>query len=822
MLKNYFTTAIRNLVQHKLYSFINIGGLTVGLAACLLIFLFVRNEISYDKTLPNHERIVRMEAVFNNPGQNNNSIAYAPGAITLPLTKAFPAAIETSTRMYRSAYLVEHGDVKDVERFWMVDPTFFDVFDFEIIAGDRAGTFSDFKSVTITERIAKKYFGDGNAVGQVLDLGPGETLVKVAAVMKNLPETTHLDIDVLMQFNEQDVIGQPWVAQWWVSPYLYTYLKLTNINEIASLQAEFPAWFDKNAIPGTQITEGQTPSEFMSFRYVPLADIHLRSTGKFQMKQPGDIMVVYSFTVIAVLILVIAIINFTNLSTARASLRAKEIALRKVVGASRRQLISQFLGEALLTTTIALLLAFAIVEIGLPWVADFLGSSLSFSDFSDPSVLAGLAAVVVVIGLSAGAYPSLKLSAFRPAHVLHSSSAAVSGSTKLRGTLTMIQFTIAIGLMITTAVIYSQINYARGIDAGFDKTDRVALNNLTYGPVREVAGTIKQEIANLPGVKKVAFSRRPLPVRGVWGFPVRRPNSDANQSLKLEPFMVDFDTLQFFGAELVAGRLFSEERQGDLAKEATAGNNEQQATILNQKAVAYLGFDSAEAAIGQTIQKIKSGAGGGFTDVLIVGVIKDMHLRSARDEIEPNMFTLQRTHLQMLNVHLEENNQASTLLAIEEIWKKLAPIVPISQSFVTDGFDQYYQADEKRGQMFAGFSLFAILVSCLGLYGLASFTAERRIKEIGVRKVMGARVRDIVALLTFQFSKPVLFANVVAWPIAWFVADSWLSGFVYRIDLSLVYFIAAGAAALLIACLTVASHAFRTARANPITALKYE
>ena len=821
MLKNYFTTAIRNLVRHKLYSFINIGGLTIGLAACLLIFLFVRNELSYDKTLPNHDRIVRMEAVFNNPGQDNNSIAYAPGAIALPLTMAFPGSIETSTRMYPEEFLVEHGDVKDVENFWMVDPTFFEVFDFEIVAGNRANTFSDFTSVTITESIAEKYFGTEPAVGKVLSLGAGQPLLKVAAVMKELPENTHLNIDVLMQFSEQSVAGQPWVAQWWVSPYLYTYLKLTDISEVASLQAGFPAWFDKNAVPGNQITAGQTASEFMSFRYVPLADIHLHSTGKFQMKPPGDIMVVYSFTVIAFLILVIAIINFTNLSTARASLRSKEIALRKVVGASRRQLIGQFLGEALLTTTIALLLAFTIVEIGLPWVIDFLGTSLSFDDFRDPAVLAGLAAVVAVIGLSAGAYPSLKLSAYRPAHVLHSSSAAVVGSTKVRGALTMLQFTIAIGLMITTAVIYGQINYARDIDAGFDKTDRIALENMTYGPVREVAGTIKQEIASLPGVKKVAFSRRPLPVRGVWGFPVRRHNSGATQSLKLEPFMVDFDTLQFFGAELVAGRLFSEDRQGDLVREATAGNNEQQTTVLNETAVSYLGFDSAKEAVGQTIQKIQSRTGG-FIDVRIIGVVKDMHLRSVRDKIEPNMFTLQRSHLQILNVHLEERNQASTLLAIEEIWKKLAPIVPVNQSFVSEGFDSYYEADEKRGQMFAGFSLFAILVSCLGLYGLASFTAERRIKEIGVRKVMGARVRDIVALLTFQFSKPVLFANIVAWPIAWFVADSWLEGFVYRIDLSPVYFITAGAAALLIACLTVAGHAFRTARANPIAALKYE
>jgi len=821
MLKNYFMTAIRNLVRHKLYSFINIGGLTIGLAACLMIFLFVQNELSYDKQMPAGERIVRMETLYDKPDQVNVPIALSPGPVSKPMAAAFPGAIEASTRMLQEGFLVRQEEIRFSENFWLVDDTFFDVFDLEIVAGDRAATFNDYKSVVLTETMAKKFFGDKPAVGEVLDLDSSDMLVKVVAVMKDLPENSHLNINFLMHFDESRYVARPWVNQWWVSSNVFTYIKLTSAAAASTLLAGMPNWYNENAIPGPAISADQKPGDMVSFSFMPLRDIHLYSLGRFQMKTAGDIMVVYSFTAIAVLILIIAIINFTNLSTARASLRAREIALRKVVGASRKQLIGQFLGEALLTTTIALIFAFAIVEIALPSFREFVEKALSFNQFGDPVVQIGLVAVIAVIGLSAGAYPSLTLSAYRPARVLHSNNAATSGSVKLRAGLTMLQFTISIGLMITTAVVYSQLRYAQEIESGFDKEDRVLLNNMTFGPVREVATTLRQEIEALPGVQATSFNGRSLPLRGFWDFPVKGTKLDPNLNLKLENIPVDFTTLQFYNAELVAGRFFDPDRRGDLpADAATEGANNTETAIVNETAISFLGYPSPESILGDVIQVLQ--ADGSYTDAVIVGVVKDMHLRSLRDVMGAHMFALREGPLQILNIHVDPLQAQATQLQIEEIWNRLAPEMPINARYLSDSFEVFYAPDRQRAQMFAGFSIFAMLVSCLGLYGLASFTAERRIKEIGVRKIMGARVRDIVAMLTFQFSKPVLLANLVAWPIAWYVADTWLSGFVYRIDLSILYFVAAGAVALTIACLTVAGHAFKTARANPIAALKYE
>jgi len=821
MLKNYFITAIRNLVRHKLYSFINIGGLTVGLAACLMIFLFVQNELAFDKMIPDGERIVRLET---NDGINdtpNSRMAVSAGAIRNPLAASFPDMIEASTRMYTEWYFIRFEELKFSEQIWRVDSEFFDVFNLEIVAGNKNAVFNDYQSVVITETVAKKYFGEQTAVGQTLEFSGKDEPMKIVAVMKDLPENTHLELGFLLQLNEAHYEKKPWVTQWWGAPNLYTYFKLKSAEQISTLAAALPAWFDANAVPGQVIKADQAPSESMGFNLVSVYDIHLYSTGKFQVKPSGDILVVYSFTTIAVLILIIAIINFTNLSTARASLRAKEIALRKVVGASRRQLIGQFLGEAMVTTLIALVLAFAIVELGLPWIADFVGADLSFSHFSDPTTLAGLAAVAVVIGLSAGAYPSLKLSSFRPAHVLHTNAAAKAGSVKLRAALTMLQFTIAIGLMITTSVIYSQIQFAKTIESGFDKTNKLALYNLTFGEVKAVATTIQQEIQNLPGVKATSFSNRPLPLEGFWSWPIRRPGYQTNRKLNIEPVDVDFDYLELYGAELVAGRLFSKDKRGDLPVSATPeGDNRRETIIINETAVKHLGFESAEDAVGQMVQTQLSN--GGYNDVHIIGVVKDMYLRSLRENVDANMFSLEEGPNHVLNIHMDPARQQSTMREIETIWNRHAPPALFEQHIVTDEFDAFYVPDQRRVQMFAGFSIFAILVSCLGLYGLASFTAEQRIKEIGVRKVLGARVRDIVALLTFQFSKPVLLANLIAWPVAWFVADSWLSGFIYRIELSAVYFFTAGALTLAIASLTVASHAYKTARANPIAALKNE
>lgn len=821
MLKNYLITALRNLLRHKLYSFINIGGLSLGLAACLMIFLFVQSELSYDKWLPDNERIYRLEGTYHTPGKPDNPTSLSAGPLARAISNNFPSYVESYARLLSTDILVNYGESRFIEDAYYTDPGFFDIFDLPIVDGDPSRLFDGYNSIVISQRMATKYFGDKPAVGEVLNIDNGEYLLTVVAVMENLPENSHMAADFLMHFNEPRYADYPWIATWWVSSNVYTYFKFHEGASAEQLLGRLPEFVNENAILSPTFTDERPPSEILSSRLVPVLDIHLHSLGRFPIKQTGDIVVVYSFTGIAVLILVIAIINFTNLSTARASLRAQEIALRKVVGATRRHIIYQFLGEAVITVLISLMVAFVIVEMALPWFNEFVQKLLSFNVFADAQVQIGLLGLMVVVSLGAGAHPALKISSYRPAKVLHSSSAATSGSVKLRAVLTMVQFTISIGLMITTAVIYSQLRYTETMDIGFDKHHKMAISNMSYGPMRHLSTTIQSEIEALPGVNATAYSARSIPLSGYWDSTSRVVSDGRNDEVRVERVPGDANLLQFLGAELLAGRLFSEDRLGDLPQAVDGEENLEQASgIINMSAARQMGFTNPQDALGAVVRI--ANAGDGFLMTTVVGVVKDMHLRSLRDPIDNNIFLLREPPMGVLNVDMVPATVRETSRQIEAIWNKHVPEVPFVHQYIDESFNAYYEADARRGEIFAYFSAFAILVSCLGLYGLASFTAERRVKEIGVRKVMGASVSDIVKLLTFQFSKPVLLANLIAWPAAWFIASDWLESFQYRIDLSVFYFISAGAAALLIACATVAGHAFRTAQANPVIALKHE
>lgn len=820
MFKNYLITAVRNILRNKLYSTINIGGLAIGLAACILIFLFVQSELSYDSWLPDSERIVRLEGKYKGEGDaRDNPTALSPGPLSKPLKANFGSMIEASTRMLTEEFLITQGDIKYLDSVNLIDDTFFDVLDLPVVRGDRDSMFADYKSVILSERAAQKYFGGMNPVGQVLDLDFGKIMVKVVGIMKDLPENSHLTGDIFLQFDESRYETRPWVTKFWIASNVYTYMKLQSRADREALETAIPPFIDKNAVLHPSAPADTIPSEEYQIRLMPIQDIHLHSTGRFQLKPTGDIIVVYSFSVIAALILVIAIINFTNLSTARATLRAREIALRKVVGASRRQIILQLLGETFLTTLIALLVAFTIVEISLPFFNDFVAKLLSLSTFKDPLVQAGLLGMILVIGLGAGAHPAAQMSAFRPGHVLHSNSAAAASSAKLRQLLTTMQFTISIGLMIATAVVYSQIQHARDMGRGLDVGQKLSLVNMNYGPVEDVAKSVQQEIDRLPGVTSSAFSARELPLRSFWDWPVKVPRQDYTEVLDTEIIPAEQGFLEFYGAELIAGRFFSDTYQADSFRDPTEeGGMASQTAIISEKTVSYYGFSSPEDAIGKTV--FVDNFSGITVAIRIVGVVKDMNLRSARDVADNFMFLAQEEDMWVLNVDLRPGMVHNTLREIDEVWSRVVPHFPLSRSFVQDNLNSFYQADEQRATMFAYFAGFSVLVSCLGLYGLASFTAERRTKEIGIRKVLGAKVSNIVTLLTLQFSKPVLVANLIAWPVAWYFSNRWLEGFTYRIELGPEYFLSAGLLAFLIAAATVAGHAYKTARANPVAALR--
>ncbi|MBT5073966.1 MAG: FtsX-like permease family protein [Kordiimonadaceae bacterium] len=821
MYKNYFTTAFRNMMRHKLYSLINIGGLAIGLAACILIFLFVKDELSYDDWGTGTDNLYRLEASYKQSLGEDAYMALSPGRLRDSLADSFQQEFSAIARLYRNRHILLKDGNAFREQFWAADKQLFDIFDIEMVSGNRTDVFLDNRSVIINQTMALKYYGTDDPVGQILEPDDQDFGYKIVGVMKDLPENSHLDFNFLILFDPERYVDTPWVAELWLSSNVLTYVKLADGVLPGTIEASIPDFLDRTVIRSEQPGLEGDPSDFFNVRLMPVSDIHLYSTGRFQMKPGGDIKVVYSFAVIALLILFIASINFINLSTARSSLRAREIALRKVVGARRGQLITQFLGEAGLMVLVALVFALAIVEFSLPWFNGFVAKLLSLNYGSDPMTSLVLIGLLVVVGIGAGIHPAMQITRFRPAAVLRSNNSSATGGSKLRAILVTVQFAISIGLIATTIIVYSQTNYTSNKDLGFETKNRLTLDNMDYQSIEPVADTILQEIERLPGVLNTAYTARSIPLFGFWDFPIqKRDETDPNQ-YRLEMVPGDLNFLEFLGARTIAGRIFSKDFRADaVTLEEQGGTILQKNAVINLATVNYLNLGTPEQALGQEIKF--EGFGGQSTQMTVIGVIEDMHMRSLRDEVEPLALHVEEDSRTVLNIELDPLFQEETVAAINMIWKAHVPAFPIDLTYMDENFGRLYEADAQRGQMFGYFSIFAVIVSCLGLFGLSSFTAEQRTKEIGVRKVYGAGSMSIVRLLVWQFSKPVLVANVIAWPIAWYIMQDWLSGYAYRIDLTLLPFALSGLAALLISWTTVSLHAWRVANTNPINALRCE
>lgn len=821
MFKNYLIVAYRNFLRHKLYSLINVGGLAIGLAACILIFLFVKDELSYDDWGPDTDRLYKIEAAHK---QNDGEFpfrALSPGRLRDSLAENYQSEFEAISRIYQMGHIIKKNNNVFREDIWFADSDFFKIFNIEMISGNKEEVFLDNTSIIINQSMAEKYFGNQNPVGKIITPSDADYSFKVTGVMKDLPETTHFNFEFIALFDPQRYIDQPWVATFWLSANAHTYVKLTEQASPEVIENSFPAFLNQNVIRSEQPGLTADPNQVMRMRLMPVSDIHLYSTGLFQMKPGGDIKLVYSFSIIALLILFIASVNFINLSTARASTRAREIAMRKVVGANRKQLITQFIGETALMVLLSLLLALAIVEISLPWFNDFVTKLLALQYGSDPTTGIMLAGLLIVVVLGAGMLPAFQITRFRPATVLRANNSKSEGSNLIRVILVTTQFAISIGLMTTTFIVYQQTEFAKNRDLGFETKNRVMLERLYYEDVQPALDTIKNEIDALPGVINTAFSARTLPLQGFWDMSIEKDGLDSNQFNRIELVPGGYNYLKFLGVELITGRLLSEEYLAD----AINSNSQKDelieiSTVINRAAVSYLNYNAPEEAIGTTFR---------YTDLedrpvrmTIVGVVEDLHVRTLRDEIEPLALHVDESNRSVLNIYIDEFNKQETLAAITDIWRMQVPNYPLSMTFLEEKLDNLYAADKNRGQIFGYFSLFAIFVSCLGLFGLSSFAAEQRTKEIGVRKVYGAKNSEIIKLLIWQFSKPVLIANIIAWPIAWYIMNDWLSGYAYRIDLTIIPFITAGLVTLTIAWSTVSFHAWRVAHTNPIHALRYE
>ncbi|TFI59558.1 FtsX-like permease family protein [Sphingomonas parva] len=828
MWRNYLTVGYRALTKNRTYAAINIVGLAIGLAACLILLLYVRYETSYDAWLPEADRVYQIQTFGTDPETGQN---IAMQAVTRPIGDALAgdfAEIESIAKLETDpAVVLQGGNAIGVEKSAAADASFFDIIQLPFIAGDRRGALRDTDSVALSRAEAMRLFGTTDVVGRTLTTARGGEKfdLRVTGVFEDLPRNTHLDLTMVRRFNSAEEEDCPWGC---VNGMAYA--KLKPGADAASINARMPAW-EKSNVPARDIG-GRDIAATTDWRLTNVRDIHLGPAQGGD--RPGnDMRTIVTFTIVALLILSMAVINFVNLATARAGQRAREVAVRKVLGAKRRQLVGQFLGESLLVVAIAMTIALALVEITLPAFSRFLDADLDLAYLGGSGLLLPIVGFTLLVGLLGGLYPAFQLSRYQPGAVLkaNKSSTDAPGSARLRNLLVIGQFAVSIGLIACTAIVYHQTVFARTVDPGYQRDGLLTVRGLRNPEAQAVQETLLREIAKVPGVT-AASATRLVPAEGPTFFnSVVVPGRSA--PVELGWYSVDpafFDTMKI---DRVAGRILSRTHAADsIAIDQKLDENAAEAAaraivarglnvVVNESAARQLGFGAPAAAVGKHIGIPIFGEDYGNATATIVGVVRDARFRSVRDPVAPAIYYDNGVY-RYIAVRFERADPAAVRNAIEGIWRRLLPTLPFDAGFAEEELAALYGADEARAQAFGGFALFAALIACLGLFGLAAFTAERRTKEIGIRKVFGARVRDIVRLLAWQFSKPVMLANIVAWPIAWWAMRDWLNGFDARIPLGPGPFLLAGLIALAIALGTVSGHAIRVARLNPIHALRYE
>jgi putative ABC transport system permease protein len=827
MFRNYLTVALRNIVRHKLYSFINIAGLAVGLTCAIFIILFVRDQLSYDRWIPGTENLYRVEVTFNFPGKPPRPNAKTPFPATQAMLDQIPE-VQSRTRLVRRSTTILIGNRQFPESVDIVDPNFLQVIKLPLAIGDPASVFAKPESAVLSETAARKYFGKGSPIGKTIvtsgqkcddayqNCQVQQHAFVVTGILRNLPRNTQLKADALIpNTSTASGINQE-MRENWLFTSSWGYVRLAPGADPNAAVAKFKTVIDRAVDPAKRMDIRKKGSELFTPRLTPFVDAHLSSDQFGGMTPPGSWTIVYGFSAIGALILLIGCFNFTNLATARAMLRAREIALRKVVGAKRVQLIVQFLGEALVTAGVALVIALALVEVLLPVFDNILGQSLEIHYLRDWQLLVFIVGVGLATGLLSGAYPALVLSAFRPASAMRAHGSAGQGAGLTRTTLVVLQFAVSIGLGIAAAVVFSQISFSRNVDLGFRKEAVVDINTNSIPP--NTVDSLAQRLRTSPDIIDAATSQA-VPFSDDHNhLDAHAPGATSSEELSLIPASPAF--MQLYGIKLLAGRLLSERLGADgvLPDQLQDKSSRPFNVLINATAAHRMGY-SPQDAIGKTLTLDALGR----ANVTVVGVVADVKQDGPKNLVDATMYMYWRSFpLGHLSVRIREGREREALAFIDRTWRAFAPGAAIQRHFLDDDYNKQFLADERQGTLFGIFVVVAIFIACLGLFGLAAFTADRHTKEIGIRKVFGARVRDVVGLLLWQFSIPVLIANAIAWPVAWYYLHDWLQGFAYRITLSPIYFLGAGVMALVIAWATVLVHALRVARANPIHALRYE
>lgn len=806
MFKNYLKTAIRNLGRHKGYSFINIVGLASGMACCILILLWVQDELSYDRYHKNADRLYRV-VVKGRMSNREINFSTSPAPLAKALMDEFPEVLQ-ATRFLRSRnVLVGHREKQFNEGFMIyTDPNFFDMFSIPLIKGDPQKVLSAPNSLVITQEAALKYFGNQDPVGKTLTFN-GQTDFRVTGLAANMPSNTHFHSDF---FASLASIPDSRSQNWFSNPY-HTYIVLKEESSPEEFQAKLPGIITKYMGPIAKKVMGITMQEFRSsgnaFGYFlqPVTGIHLHSDLEYELEPNGSFVYVCIFSLIALFILVIACINFMNLATARSASRAKEVGVRKVLGSDRWMLIQQFQTESVLLSLLSLALAVGIVVLLQPVFNSLSGKHLDIAAYGGRVLLPGLLAVILLAGILAGSYPAFFLSSFKPISVLRGIIKTGRKSSGLRNGLVVFQFSISIVMLVGTFVVYHQLDYMRNKRLGFEKEQLLVIQRA--GSLEQDKEAFRNEMLQSDGVENLSYSNG-IPGRHLGDFTHVAEGASAEDMVRMFLLFADFDYLDTLRMEMIEGRYFLKDRPAD-----------RNSVILNETAAVALGMENP---VGKRIIRGSLSSGGSefFT---IIGIVRDFHFESLHRKIRPlAVYLLPAEDARYASVRIRAENIPRTLAFIANKWNKFVPGKPFEYFFLDDDFDLLYKAEKKVGQLFSAFAVLAVLVACLGLFGLASFTAEQRTKEIGIRKILGAGVPDIVTLLTKEFSRLVLLSNMIAWPIAYFAMNRWLQNFAYRTSIGPWVFLLAASAALFIAMITVSFQALKAATANPAIVLKYE
>ena len=809
MLKNYLKIAWRNLLRHKTFSIINIVGLAIGLSCFIMIALFVLDELSYDTFNANSGRIYRINSDILFGGSELNS-ALSSDMQGQMMKKDFPQ-VEQYTRIYNSngSKLIKKGNsYLNEQKVAHVDSTFFDVFTFPAIGGNTHSALNDPNSVVISESAAKKYFNSTDVIGKTIETNDhGSTFYKITAVIKDMPHNGHFYYDFLFSMKNVDY-------QWgqFTSFNFHTYLLLRPGTDYTLFEKQFDSYIDKYVLPYVQkfvkirsMEDFKQAGNKLVFSLTPLTKIHLYSDLTYELAPNGNIQYVYIFSIVALFILAIACINFMNLTTARSANRAREVGIRKVLGTERKELILQFLTESTLMVLLSLILGIVIVWLVLPLFNNVAVKTMQLGSLFSPNILPLLIALPFVVGLAAGSYPAFFLSGFKPIEVLKGKIKFGGSSNGLRSVLVVIQFATSILLIIGTIIIYKQLNYIQTKDLGFKK-EQVLIVNDAYS-LKNNADAFKNDVLQMNGVSSASLSAY-LPVdnssRRDQSF-FRDATMDLRNGLDLQVWTVDYDYVKTLGMQIIEGRNFSR----NFGSDSTG-------VIINETTAKLLAYPDP---LGKKIYR--TGQNNNLLSYNIIGVVKNFNYESLRQNIGPLCLLLGRSDgLAMFKI--STGNIKDLTGQIENKWKKMAPGMPFSYRFLDDSFNDMYRTEQRLGTVVLTFSVLAILIACLGLFGLVAFITEQRTKEIGIRKVLGASVQGIVQLLSRDFVKLVVFGFLIAAPLGWYLMHTWLEDFVYRIDISWWIFLLAAGMAIFIALATVGFQAIRAALMNPVKSLRSE